>query len=636
MNQYLVVGIVFLVVIALLATNKKLVETLKNIYKIEELRKRVIYTIGLLLVYRLGSFVVIPGINPNALGEGSALASQLDGNGLLGLLNVFSGGAFGNAAIFALGVMPYITASIIIQLMGMMIPYFQKMQKEGESGRRKMNQWTRFLTIGVLILQGPAYIANLYHQVPSAFVYGNSFGFVAYATTILIAGTMFIMWLGEKITDKGIGNGISLIIMIGIVARLPHALLAEVNARFQTASGSAIMLILELVLLFLVFMATIALVQAVRKVPVQYAKRIVGNKQYGGVRQYIPLKMNAANVMPIIFAQALMFIPALFSGTAFAAAFSSMTGFWYNFTLAVLVIAFTYFYTAIIINPQMMADDMKRNGGFIPGVKPGKQTVNYIDTIMTRITLPGSFFLAIVAILPALAEVGRHIRPGVTTKELDSIAEDFIRAHGAVPAFLVYQGFPASLCLSVNEQVVHGIPSSKCVLKEGDIVSVDCGTFMKGIVGDSAYTFAVGEVAGEVRQLMDVTKEALYKGTAQAKAGNRVGDVSAAVQEYAESFGYGVVRELEGHGLGRKMHEDPGVPNYGARGRGPLLKEGMVICIEPMINMGTKAVVFERDGWTVRTRDHKPAAHYEFAVAVRKSGPDVLTDFSIIEKAINN
>ena len=226
-----------------------------------------------------------------------------------------------------------------------------------------------------------------------------------------------------------------------------------------------------------------------------------------------------------------------------------------------------------------------------------------------------------------LAEVGRHIRPGVTTKELDSIAEDFIRAHGAVPAFLGYQGFPASLCISVNEQVVHGIPSSKCVLKEGDIVSVDCGTFMKGFVGDSAYTFAVGEVAAEVRQLMEVTKEALYKGTAQAKAGNRVGDVSAAVQEYAESFGYGVVRELEGHGLGRKMHEDPGVPNYGARGRGPLLREGMVICIEPMINMGTKAVVFEQDGWTVRTRDRKPAAHYEFAVAVRKIGPRRLDGF---------
>lgn len=402
---YLIVGIVVVAIIALLATNKKFVETLKNIYKIEELRKRILYTLGLLLVYRLGCFVVIPGINPNALGEGSALASQLEGNGLLGLLNVFSGGAFGNAAIFALGVMPYITASIIIQLMGIMIPYFQKMQKEGESGRRKMNQWTRMLTIIVLLIQGPAYITNLYHQVPEAFVYGNTFLFLAYATVILIAGTMFIMWLGEKITDKGIGNGISLIIMIGIVARLPHALLAEINARFQTSDGSAIMLILELVLLFLVFMATVALVQAVRKIPVQYAKRIVGNKQYGGIRQYIPLKMNAANVMPIIFAQALMFIPMLFANVApgFAAAFSDMRGFWYNLTLGILVVAFTYFYTAIIINPQMMADDMKRNGGFIPGVKPGKATVNYIDTIMTRITLPGSIFLALVAILPALA-----------------------------------------------------------------------------------------------------------------------------------------------------------------------------------------------------------------------------------------
>ena len=406
MNHYIAVGIVLLVIVAIMATNKKLVETLKNIYKIEELRKRILYTLGLLLIYRLGSFVVIPGINPNALGEGSALASQMDDNSLLGLLNVFSGGAFGNAAIFALGVMPYITASIIIQLMGIMIPYFQKMQKEGESGRRKMNQWTRFLTIVVLSIQGPAYVANLFHTLPpTAFIYGHSFWFVVYATVILIAGTMFIMWLGEKITDKGIGNGISLIIMIGIVARLPHALLAEVNARFQTSDGSAIMIILELVLLALVFMATIALVQAVRKVPVQYAKRIIGNKQYGGVRQYIPLKMNAANVMPIIFAQALMFIPMLFTKIApgFAGAFADMTGFWYNLTLAVLVIAFTYFYTAIIVNPQMMADDMKRNGGFIPGVKPGKATVNYIDTIMTRITLPGSFFLAIVAILPALA-----------------------------------------------------------------------------------------------------------------------------------------------------------------------------------------------------------------------------------------
>ena len=405
MNSYLIVGLVFVVVIAILAANKKLRETLKNIYKIEELRKRVGYTLLLLLVYRLGCFVVIPGINPNLLGEGSAIASQMDSNSLLGLLNVFSGGAFANAAVFALGVMPYITASIIIQLLGMMIPYFQKMQKEGESGRRKMNQWTRFLTIGVLMLQGPTYVANLYNQVPQAFVYGSTPLFYAYATAILIAGTMFVMWLGEKITDKGIGNGVSLIIMIGIVARLPHALLAEVNARLNTSTGSIIMIIVELVLLFLVFLATIAVVQAVRKVPVQYAKRIVGNKQYGGVRQYIPLKMNAANVMPIIFAQALMFIPMLFAGVApgFAGAFSDMTGFWYNFTLAVLVIVFTFFYTAIIINPQMMADDMKRNGGFIPGVKPGKATVAYIDGIITRITLPGSIFLAIVSIFPALA-----------------------------------------------------------------------------------------------------------------------------------------------------------------------------------------------------------------------------------------
>lgn len=411
MTQYLIVGIVFLVIIALLATNKKIVETLKNIYKIEELRKRVLYTIGLLLIYRLGSFVVIPGIDPNALHEGTKFANQLGDNNLLGLLDVFSGGAFGNAAIFALGVMPYITASIIIQLMGMMIPYFQKMQKEGESGRRKMNQWTRFLTIGVLLLQGPAYILNLAHQLPEgAFVYGSGWGFIGYATTILIAGTMFIMWLGEKITDKGIGNGISLIIMIGIVARLPHALLAEVNSRFQTASGSAIMLIIELVLLFFVFMATIALVQAVRKVPVQYAKRIVGNKQYGGARQYIPLKVNAAGVMPIIFAQAIMFIPLTLVGfstdhTGFFGAMTDMYGFWYNFIYFLMIVAFTYFYTAITVRPQQMAEDMKRNNGFIPGIKPGKPTVEYLDSIMSRITLPGSIFLGIVAILPAIAHI---------------------------------------------------------------------------------------------------------------------------------------------------------------------------------------------------------------------------------------
>ena len=401
MNGYVIAGVLVAVIVLLLATNKKLVETLKNIYKIEELRKRVLYTVGLLLVYRLGCFVVIPGINPNMLGTDSALANQMDSNALLGLLDVFSGGAFANAAILALGVMPYITASIIIQLLGIMVPAVQKLQKEGESGRRKMNQWTRLLTIGVLCIQGPAYVANLHMQMPQAFVYGGTFAFFAYATVILIAGTMFTMWLGERITDKGIGNGVSMIIMIGIVARLPQALLAEFTARVSTSTGSLIMFVVELALLFLVFLVSIAVIQAVRKVPVQYAKRIVGNKQYGGVRQYIPLKMNAANVMPIIFAQALVMIPAFIPGLQ--GAFSNMQGFWYNFTLAVLVIAFTYFYTAIIINPQMMADDMKRNGGFIPGVKPGKQTVSYIDTIMTRITLPGSIFLALVAIMPGLA-----------------------------------------------------------------------------------------------------------------------------------------------------------------------------------------------------------------------------------------
>ncbi len=381
---------------------KRFIETIKNIYKIEELRKRIGYTALLILIYRLGCHVVIPGIDPNALGQG--LANQTS-EGILGLLDVFSGGAFANASIFALGVMPYITASIIIQLLGIMVPAVQKLAKEGESGRRKMNQWTRLLTIGVLALQGPAYMANLSHQAPGAFMF-DSVWFTVYATIMLIAGTMFVMWLGEKITDKGLGNGVSLIIMIGIVARLPHALGAEFDANIL-GGGSLIKVIVELVVLFLVFMATIAVVQAVRKIPVQYAKRIIGNKQYGGVRQYIPVKLNSANVMPIIFAQALMFIPMLFANVApgFAAAYADMTGIWYNLTLAVLIILFTYFYTAIIINPQQMADDMKRNGGFIPGVKPGKATVAYLDSILTRITLPGSLFLAIVAILPAIAMI---------------------------------------------------------------------------------------------------------------------------------------------------------------------------------------------------------------------------------------
>ena len=380
---------------------KKLIQTFQNIFKIEELKKRILYTLGLLLIYRFGSFVVIPGINPNAL---SSLADQVSGTGLLGLLDIFSGGAFANASIFALGVMPYLSASIIMQLVGMVIPYFQRMQREGESGRRKMNQWTRYLTIIVLLLQGSAYIANLYHKLPSeAFVLGpDNFLFKVSTIVVLTAGTMFVMWLGEKITDKGLGNGISLIIMVGIIARLPQALLVEFNMRWAEAVGGMVMLVVEIVILYLVFMATISVLQAVRKVPVQYAKRIVGNKQYGGVRQYIPLKLNAANVMPIIFAQAIMFIPMLFGGKV-GAAMANYTGFWYNFVFAILVILFTYFYTAIIVNPNMMADELKRNGGFIPGVKPGKETSRYLDTIMTRITLPGSIFLAIVAILPAFA-----------------------------------------------------------------------------------------------------------------------------------------------------------------------------------------------------------------------------------------
>lgn len=380
---------------------KKLIQTFQNIFKIEELKRRILYTLGLLLIYRFGSFVVIPGIDPNAL---SSLADQVSGTGLLGLLDIFSGGAFANASIFALGVMPYISASIIMQLVGMVIPYFQRMQREGESGRRKMNQWTRYLTIIVLILQGSAYIANLYHKLPpEAFVLGPAnFLFKVSTMVVLTAGTMFVMWLGEKITDKGLGNGVSLIIMVGIIARLPQALLVEFNMRWAEAVGGIVMLVVELVLLYLVFMGTIAILQATRRVPVQYAKRIVGNKQYGGVRQYIPLKLNAANVMPIIFAQAIMFIPMLFGGKV-GAALANYTGFWYNLVFAILVILFTYFYTAIIVNPNMMADELKRNGGFIPGVKPGKETSRYLDTIMTRITLPGSIFLAFVAILPAFA-----------------------------------------------------------------------------------------------------------------------------------------------------------------------------------------------------------------------------------------
>lgn len=385
---------------------EKFIETIKNIFKIEELRKRITYTFLLLLVYRLGSYVVLPGIDPTQL---SGLQSQAS-EGLLSLLNMFSGGAFGNASIFALGVMPYISASIVIQLLGIMVPYFQRLQREGESGRRKMNQWTRYLTIAILALQGPAYMANLHAQLPASAFLFPGFTFNIFATIVLIGGTMFIMWLGERITDRGLGNGISLIIMVGIVARLPFALLAEAGARInQSAGGGILMLVVELVILFFVFVATIALVQGIRKIPVQYAKRIVGNKQYGGVRQYIPLKINAAGVMPIIFAQALMMVPLMFAGfdatRGLAATLSNPGGFWYNFIFGLLVVAFTYFYTAVTVNPTMMAEDMKKNGGFIPGIKPGKKTAEYLDAIMSRITLPGSIFLAVVAILPAFARI---------------------------------------------------------------------------------------------------------------------------------------------------------------------------------------------------------------------------------------
>ena len=383
------------------------VQTLKNIWKIEELRKRILYTIALIAVYRLGCFIVIPGIDASQLANLQKQSSE----GLLGLMNMFSGGAFGNASVFALGVMPYISASIVIQLLGVMFPFFQRLQREGESGHRKMNQYTRYLTIVILAIQGPAYIANLRAQLPaSAFLAQVGSGwYTVLATLILLGGSMFVMWLGERITDRGIGNGISLIIMIGIVARLPQALYLELMEKFTKTTGGILMFIVELVVLFFVFVATIALVQAVRKVPVQYAKRVVGNKMYGGVKNNIPLKVNAAGVMPIIFAQAMMLIPLLFTRfnvtKGLAAVLNNSVGFWYNFIFAVMVIIFTYFYTAVTINPTNMAEDLKKNGGFIPGVKPGKKTAEYLDAIMSRITLPGSIFLALVAILPAFAQL---------------------------------------------------------------------------------------------------------------------------------------------------------------------------------------------------------------------------------------
>ena len=390
---------------------KKFIETIKNIFKIEELRTRLIYTFVLILIYRFGCFVVLPGIDATMLASLQGKTQE----GLVGLLNMFSGGAFGNASIFALGVMPYISASIVIQLLGVFVPYFRKLQMEGESGRKKMNQMTRWLTILIICIQGPAYMASIHSTVPSAaFVAVNQLGwsnfmFNIVSTIILMAGSMFVMWLGERITDRGIGNGISLIIMIGIVARLPYALIAEVQEKLSTNNGGLLLLIVELVLWFFVVVAAIALVQAVRRVPVQYAKRVIGNRQYGGVRQYIPLKINAAGVMPIIFAQALMLFPLIFSRfdatRGLAATLGNYRGFWYNLIFFILIVVFTYFYTAVTVNPTMMSESMKRDGGFIPGVKPGKKTVEYLDGIMSKVTLPGSIFLGIIAILPAIATI---------------------------------------------------------------------------------------------------------------------------------------------------------------------------------------------------------------------------------------
>lgn len=394
---------------------KRFIQTLRNIYKIEELRKRIFYTIGIIALYRLGSYVVLPGVDPSQLAN---LQNQ-GSSGLMGLLNMFSGGAFSNASIFALGIMPYISASIVVQLLGMAIPYFQKLQKEGESGRKKINQITRYLTVVITALQAPAYIANLISQLPPQAIspfdpnVTTPTGFFWFSSVvILVSGTMFVMWLGEKITDKGLGNGISLIIMVGIMARLPFALFSEFLSRMEMQGGGLVFFIVELVILILVILLCILLVQGTRKIPVQYAKRIVGNKQYGGVRQYIPLKVNAAGVMPIIFAQAIMFLPLTLAGFAeseslrgFAAAFTDINGFWYNLTYAIMIILFTYFYTAITVNPNQMAEDMKKNNGFIPGVKPGKKTADFIDSVMSRITLPGSMFLALVAIMPALVSL---------------------------------------------------------------------------------------------------------------------------------------------------------------------------------------------------------------------------------------
>lgn len=376
-----------------------LVKTLENIWKIEDLRKRLLTTFFFVVIYRFGAHIILPGVDPEQL---ASLHSMTSG-GILGILDMFSGGAFANASIFALGIMPYISASIVMQLLGMAVPYFQKLQREGESGRTKMNQYTRYLTVAILLFQGPAYLLGALG--PAA---PTTWDFLIPATIILAGGSMFVLWLGERITDKGVGNGVSFIILVGIIARLPHALIGEFTSRLANPAGGLVMFLAEIVLLLLIVCGAILLVQGTRRIPVQYAKRVVGNKQYGGARQYIPLKVNAANVMPIIFAQAIMFVPITIAGysverTGFLGSLTAHDGVAYNALFAILIIAFTWFYTAVTINPVQMADELKRNNGFIPGIKPGKKTADYIDSIMSRITFPGSLFLALVAILPAFA-----------------------------------------------------------------------------------------------------------------------------------------------------------------------------------------------------------------------------------------
>ena len=394
---------------------KKFIENLTNIWKIEELKNRIILTLGILLVYRFGAHIVLPGIDSAQLHE---LSTKTSGGGLLDILNAFTGGAFSNASVFALGIMPYISASIVVQLMGIAIPYLQKLQKEGESGRRKINQITRWLTIAICIVQAPVYLYGINRLgVPdAAFLLGKGLSFIVPAVLILVTGTIFAMWLGEKITDKGIGNGISLLIMVGIIARLPRAFLSETASRL-TGTGGPLLILIEIILWFVIILLCIYLIKAVRQIPVQYARRtadggVANEKNIFGARQYIPLKLNAAGVMPIIFAQALMFIPATVAGLSqseFAksvqAAFSNVFGFWYNLLFAAMIILFTYFYTAITVPTNKMADDLKRSGGFIPGIRPGKETGDYLDKIMSLITFPGSICIALVAIFPSLLKI---------------------------------------------------------------------------------------------------------------------------------------------------------------------------------------------------------------------------------------